>query len=629
MSATSHCAGCAGLVFIVKDILSQPTLLCRQQGTADMDPAATGRKRSKLACQTCRDLKRRCDGEKPCGTCVRFEYHCVFHEGSKRGGRKQQQQQRQRQQNHHGTMSSAGMAAGKGPPRSMSSPKSIATSSAVAPPPPNQARSVEANSGSAFVQRLALRLDPKRNPRMQTFAWNTFLGSRAVNHTPASRPLTLLLTQKDMQDLALIYFQQVDPTYGFLDRAQVARQIRLRWTIHLARGEEDEEVDAVLCGIAALGCLFSSTESDRVEHDLVESARALLHQAMHKQPSATCIAAWLLRVTYLRLAGTHYEAWMASCMVMHMIEAGGLPMVRPTDGPDTGLTLQSTHPEADMGNAPRMLLVAQHLNTWMSFDMGLTRVALPSMATTDTQTPLPPRQGEGDFTCEITELLPYTVELDPERRPTPAELESALHNVLKRVHSIPPTILAQCNLALCLCRRLRSMDVALTEPVLQQILHLTTNAIHAARHTLEARAPWHHMAYIPFQIVCVLLAIDTASYISQLRDAMQCLQAISLVYNTPATQDALKTARSLVLLHQRGKEMFALALNDILKLCPIQHYHHHHHHSETTTDGSTPLPDHADWVEEESYDLSDVQYLDIEHLLGPEFFWNAGGNGVL
>ncbi|KAG5982563.1 hypothetical protein E4U55_001710 [Claviceps digitariae] len=567
-----------------------------------MTPDATGRKRSKLACQTCRDLKRRCDGEKPCGTCVRFEYNCVFHEGSKRGARKQR--------NHrNGSTSSVGISAEKIPSsRSLSSPKTI-TPLFSAAHPQNQARSLEANSGSAFVRRLALRLDPKRNPRMQTFAWNTFLGSRAANHTPASRPLTLLLTQNDMQDLAIIYFQQVDPTYGFLDRSQVTQQIQIRWTTHLAQHEED----AVLCGIAALGYLFSSTESDRVEHDLVESARALLEQAMHKQPSATCIAAWLLRVTYLRLAGTHYEAWMASCMVMHMIEAGGPTMVTPAD--DTGLP--STHRNPNIENARRMVLVAQHLNTWMSFDMGFTRVALTSIATMQTPMPRP-----GDFTCEITELLPYTVELDPERRPTPTDLETALHNVLKRVHSIPPTILAQCNLALCLCRRLRSMDVALTEPVLQQILNLTTSAIHAARSILGARAPWHHMAYIPFQIVCVLLAIDTASSISQLRDAMQCLLAISSVYNTPATQDALKTARSLVLLHQRGKEMFALALNDILKLCPI-------HHPETATDGLTSLPDNINWFEELPYDFSEIQYLDIEHFLGPEFFWNAGSNGML
>ncbi|KAG6040292.1 hypothetical protein E4U41_000977 [Claviceps citrina] len=564
-----------------------------------MTPAATGRKRSKLACQTCRDLKRRCDGEKPCGTCVRFEYNCVFHEGSRRGARKQR---------NLGNTSALGIRTGKAPPSLPSSPRSIATSFSAANPQ-NQARSLEANSGFAFVRRLALRLDPKRNPRMQTFAWNAFLGSRAVNYTPASRPVTLLLTQKDMQDLADIYFHQVDPTYGFIDRASVTQQIQMRWTTHLVQAEQD----AVLCGVAALGCLFSNTESDRVEHDLVEAARALLEQAMHKQPSATRIAAWLLRVTYLRLAGTHYEAWMTSCMVMHMIEAGGLAMVAPSE--DT--SLQSTIRNPNMENARRMAFVAQHLNTWMSFDMGLTRVALTSLATMQSPMPRP-----GDFTCEITELLPYTVELDPERRPTAADLESALHCVLKRVHSIPPSILAQCNLALCLCRRLRSMDVALTEPVLQQILSLTTNGIQAARSILEARAPWHHMAYIPFQIVCVLLAIDTASSISQLRDAMQCLQAISSVYNTPATQDALKTARSLVLLHQRGKEMFATALNDILKPCPTSH-------DETTTDGLTAFPNTNNWFDELSYDFSDVQYLDIDHLLGPEFFWNAGSNGIL
>lgn len=156
------------------------------------------------------------------------------------------------------------------------------------------------------------------------------------------------------------------------------------------------------------------------------------------------------------------------------------------------------------------------------------------------------------------------------------------------------------------------MDVALPEPVLQQILSLTTNGIQAARSIPETRAPWHHMAYIPFQI----------SSISQLREAIQCLQAISSVYNTPATQNALRTARSLILLHQRGKEMFALALNDILKTCPINH-------PETTTKGSTTLLDTAHWSGNLSSDVSEIHDIDMEHFLGPEFFWNAGSNGIL
>ncbi|QPG98021.1 hypothetical protein C2857_007160 [Epichloe festucae Fl1] len=107
---------------------------------------------------------------------------------------------------------------------------------------------------------------------------------------------------------------------------------------------------------------------------------------------------------------------------------------------------------------------------------------------------------------------------------------------------------------------------------------------------------------------------------------MQCLQAISSVYyNTPAARDALKTARSLVLLHQRGKEMFALALNDVLKLCPDNN----NYTEPPTAEGPPPLPDSTSWFDELSYDFSDVQYLDIEQFLGPAFFWNAGSNGVL
>lgn len=59
--------------------------------------------------------------------------------------------------------------------------------------------------------------------------------------------------------------------------------------------------------------------------------RANDEQTTGKQPSTTRVAAWLLRVTYLRLAGTYYEAWMASCVVKHMIEAAGfITMVAPT-----------------------------------------------------------------------------------------------------------------------------------------------------------------------------------------------------------------------------------------------------------------------------------------------------------
>jgi hypothetical protein len=162
------------------------------------------------------------------------------------------------------------------------------------------------------------------------------------------------------------------------------------------------------------------------------------------------------------------------------------------------------------------------------------------------------------------------------------------------------------------------MDVALTDSVLQQVLTLTSNGIRAVQAILTARSPWHQMTYVPFQIVCVLLAIDTVSSISQLRDAMQCLQDVCAVYNTEATQEALRTARSLVLLHQRGKEMFASALSEILKSRPMSPVG-------DVTDNCAVLDDTAG-MNNFSDQFFGLQYNDMDQLLSADFFWNITNN---
>ncbi|PTB62076.1 hypothetical protein BBK36DRAFT_1172916 [Trichoderma citrinoviride] len=563
-----------------------------------------GRKRSKIACQTCRDLKRRCDGAQPCGTCVRFEYHCIY-QASKSRRRRELQSDPERIPGLSGDAASAPV-----PVPAFSETKlardeaySAAASKAV------QARSVEANSCPAFVRTLALRLDPKRNPRMHNFAWNTFLGSRqAVElHVPGVQSIPDVVSQRRMQELAAVYFQKVDPIYGFVDRDQILRRIQQRWALQSVTPEQD----AVLCGIAALGCLFSQVQSDAAEVALVELSRVLLETTLYSTPSADSITAWLLRVVYLRVAGTHYAAWMASCTVMHMIDAAGFSIDAPGEA-----ILSSLNEEVNLDTRKRIVAIAHHLNIWMSFDMGLTRVALCNAAMAI------PMKRKGDFTRELMELLPLSIELDPQRKPTAFELEDALQVVLNRVHTAPPSILAQCNLALCLCRRLRSMDVALTDSVLQQVLILTSNGIQAAQAVLVARAPWHQMTYVPFQIVCVLLAIDTVSSISQLRDAMQCLRDVYAVYKTEATREALRTARSLVLLHQRGKEMFASALSEILKSRPMSPVED----VEDVMDTSPMLLEDVPGMDSFTDQFFGLQYSDIDQLLNPDFFWNINSN---
>ncbi|KPM41938.1 Protein RDR1 [Neonectria ditissima] len=551
--------------------------------------ALLGRQRAKLACASCRGLKRKCDGAQPCGTCVRFEYECIYSETSS-------SKKRKRSERDSDSSPQTQAQSSPQPPRS-----EIETPTANSD---NHIRSLEANSAPAFLRRLALRLDPKNAPRMHTFAWNAFLGARKTGHSPVCRAITDMLSRNEMQRLAAIYFEKVDPIYGFVDRQDVERLIRDVW----AGGSHGPFQDAVLCGIAALGYLYSQVQSVAVELDLVETARTILEKAMSDTPTVPSITAWVLRVVYLRVAATHHTAWMASCILMHMVEAAGLHCE-----PSSESILPSAE-DVDSELRRRLVAVAQHLNIWMSFDMGRSRVALCNA------TVIMPSARPGDHTVELMELLPYSAGLDPEKTPNISELEAALSAVLNRVHSSPPSTMAQCNLALCLCRRLQSMNASLTGTMLEQMLSLTSKGIQASQSILDARAPWHHMANVPLQIVCVLLAIDASSTMSQLRGAMQCLSNVAAVYATDATQEALKTASLLILLHQRWKEKCASDLGDILKLYPMVRLH------ETKDDYSVEQMENIMWLDNLAGDLSSLQYADIDQLLIPGLFCDGSSN---
>ncbi|KAF4995564.1 hypothetical protein FDECE_12763 [Fusarium decemcellulare] len=548
-----------------------------------------GRKRSRLACETCRELKRKCDGAQPCAACVRFEYDCTYKETAN--------SKRRRPHESHSRdipVRSSPVQHDKDVLASRSEHAASSTTTS-----PNHLRSLEANSGAAFLRRLALRLDPKNAPRMHTFAWNAFLGARKTSIPPACRPITDMLSQADMQSLAAVYYEKIDPIYGFIERHDLEQHIEDRWAVP----EEGQSYDTVLCGIAALGCLYTQVEPLPLEVDLVESARFQLEQTMSDTPSATSVTAWILRVVYLRAVGTPHMAWMASCTAMHLLEAAGLhcepseESVLPSAGEEVGSELRR-----------RLLAVAQHLNIWISFDMGRSMVTLCN-ATTEMPSARP-----GDYTIELMELLPLSADLDPQKAPNASDLESSLSAVLSRVHSVPPSILAQVNLTLCLCRRLQSMNTSFTGTMLDQILALTAKGIDAAQAILDARSPWHHMANVPFQIVCVLLAIDTVSSISQLKDAMQCLSNVAAVYNTDATREALNTASVLIMLHQKRKEKCASDLNDVLKLFPVVPL------QEVSVELPSQQADDFRWLNSLAGDLSSLDYSDFDRFLFPAMF---------
>lgn len=397
-----------------------------------------------------------------------------------------------------------------------------------------------------------------------------------------------------MRELVLVYFQKVDPTYGFLDRQDIEARVERRW----AGSSAEPMQDAILCGIAALGSLYSRVQPMKAELDLVESARLILEYAISDVPTTTSITAWVLRVTYLRVADTYHTAWMASCILMHMIEAAGLHRE------PVGDSILPSSQDVDRELRRRLTAVSQHLNIWMSFDMGRSRVAL-----CNANFAMPSRR-PGDHTIELMELLPYSAELDPQKSPTVPELEAALLAVIDREHSIPPSVLAQCNLALCLSRRLQSMGASFTGVVLDQVLALCGRGFQAAQTILDDCAPWHHVANVPFQIVCLLLAIDNPACTPYLRDAMLCLRNVAQVYNTSAIQEALKTASSLIALHIRWKEKYTSSLRDILSTLPDP---------QVEASEAGPITDPLDTTQWLTSLGGDLSYFNIDEFMTPSF----------
>lgn len=499
------------------------------------------RRRSRLACKPCRDRKRKCDGNEPCITCTDWGYNCYY---EARDARRR---------------SSRGIAAAATPSRG---PATELTSSHPNFVPPvatsidseqsdnrGVVRRLEANSGAAFVRKLGLKIDPTKAPKLNLFGWN--VGARKLSSPVADEfspplPITEITSLSHMRSLAQSYFEQVDPCYGFIDHAEFFDQLDRRWASPVAT---NLLYDSVLAGVAALGCVFSQRNATITELHLVRLARCNLDNAhLSGPPSMHLLTGWTLRTVYLRITDSPYATWVASCTLMHLVEASGL---HPQSQAPSLLVPSTQQCDADM--ARRLVGVAHHLNAWTSFDLGLRRVSfdLPSL----------PSPREGDYTAEVLSLLPVSLSLDPNSSKQETDLTETLSNVLNGSHTMPPSVMAQCNLTLCILRRIHTQNLELPSTLTERVLALLRKGLECARSMTTNCHPWHQVANVPFNMICILLTMDTRGSLALLPEAMQTLFLVASNYDTETMREACSAARLLVLLHQqrRRDDMHVLA----------------------------------------------------------------------
>ena len=243
---------------------------------------------------------------------------------------------------------------------------------------------------------------------------------------------------------------------------------------------------------------------------------------------------------------------------MHLVEAAGLHQ----EIAECAMRPPNEDRNSDAEQRRRTFWVARMLNTWVSFEYGRTRVHLRGITAQ-----LPTPRGEGDFTRDYVNLYSLSSCLDPERDDSKwEEFLVKLEDFDARHDGIE---LSRANLAMCGYRRLRLANPNLSSETIDRIIRIGLQGLEAARRMTEKGMSWWHVANVPFQVVCVFLAMDVRESLAHVGAGLRALELVVGRFQTAAMKEALKTARFLVRLSRKRKDEDSEVLSLSLKNNPV------------------------------------------------------------
>ena len=108
----------------------------------------------------------------------------------------------------------------------------------------------------------------------------------------------------------------------------------------------------------------------------------------------------------------------------------------------------------------------------------------------------------------------------------------------------------------CLYRRLRSLHAraSVSAETTALIIFIGISALATVTSLARQRLPWWTVVSVPFQLVCVLLAIDSRDSLSHIAQAMNTLESVGRHWNTHMAREAVGCAGLLVKLSRRRKK---------------------------------------------------------------------------
>lgn len=370
----------------------------------------------------------------------------------------------------------------------------------------------------------------------------------------------------------------IDPVFGFVNLKLLRSQAHDHWS----GKDQGSYFEALISGVIGVASLFSGVLSEDRELRVMQHVKDILddpHTA--RLPRLETIQAWILQVIYIRSTSRPGTAWLYSCVMMHLFEATGIH--KAPDPCDALAEDRYTIPELK-DICARVLMVARCLHVLISYEHGRSVVNVGPVLEHD----IIPRGESDDLSLQLHALI-NTIPSEENNNNKNNNINingsqdhptrrNMLTSSLTALMSIPTNHeffdLIKADLAFCIYRRLRLLDLGIKQIYLKEIIQAGKNALPSSRILSLKNHPWWNIVGTVFQFVCVLLAIDCSESLATIPEAMETLASVARHLKTHLADEALATARLLVrsMSEKKRREMAIL--------------------DQTTTTTTTVMPEH-------------------------------------
>lgn len=383
----------------------------------------------------------------------------------------------------------------------------------------------------------------------QSDSWN--LGLRSESNFTTS--ITKLISHDEARNYSNTYFTKIHRVYSIIDQERFEQRLQDRWKPRASSSEQD----AVICAVVALGSLFSGADAFPKEIEVAELAKTILDVPSQRANTASFekISAWIVLTLYLRMGADPHSAWSASRSAIRAIE--GDDSAGPGGGLDTscGSYLRGDDEEGRIQNAThaRLHWIAHMLHLWICNEYSAFQASrrIVNIACTRPS----PIEDPQDFTPLLITIFHLGLKMSiTTKRMSLGELTDLLvdiNNLPLEVHDALQ--LHKSNHAFCIYRFMRLTTNVIPRSSLMMIIEMGKPGLSAALRLAEDHQPWWHVVHVPFQLLCVLLSMDTRESLEHVEEAMMTLRKIEECFRTPKMGKIVAMADSLVRMCQKSK----------------------------------------------------------------------------